>query len=199
MLSGPPVHGAMALRALALSLGITLMAAAAHATHDHPPSWVLMLVTAAAVAAACLPACRARLTWPRALAAMVVGQFALHAWFAWFALPATGGAAPTLASHHGPAASTLAARDFSGLIPSPGMALAHLAAAGLLALLLIHADWLLSAAVAIFGGALRPRTVACTSFVCASPVLLFDSPAVPPTLAGLTHDLVRRGPPAYCA
>ena len=189
----------MALRSFALSLVVTFIAAAAHATHDHPPSWLLMLVTALMVAAACLPACRVRLTWFRALAAMAVGQLALHAWFAWFALPATGEGAQTLAMHHGPAASTLASRDFSGLIPSPGMALAHLAAAGLLAVLLVQADWLLSAAVAIFRGSRRPRTVACPLFVCASPVPLFDSPAVPPTLAGLTHDLVRRGPPAYCA
>ena len=199
MLSGPPVHGAMALRSFALSLVVTFIAAAAHATHDHPPSWVLLAVTAGMMAGACLPACRTRLSWTRALVAMAVGQFVLHAWFAWFALPATGEGVQTLAMHHGPAASTLASRDFSGLIPSPGMALAHLVAAGLLAVLLVHADWLLSAAVAIFRGTRRPRTVACTPFVCASPVPLFDSPAVPPTLAGLTHDLVRRGPPAYCA
>ena len=199
MLSGPPVHGAVVLRAVALSFVVTFIAAAAHATHDHPPSWLLMLVTAGMMAAACLPACRTRLNWTRALVAMGVGQFVLHAWFAWFSLPAAGEGVPTLAMHHGPAASMLASRDFSGLIPSPGMALAHLAAAGLLALLLVHADWLLSAAAAIFRGALRPRTVACTSFVCASSVPLFDSPTVPSTLAGLAHDLVRRGPPAYCA
>lgn len=198
MLSGHPVHGAMALRAFALSLVVTLVAAAAHATHDHPPSWVLLLVTAMMVAAACLPACRTRLSWTRALVAMAVGQFVLHAWFAWFSLPASGEGAPTLAMHHGPAASTLASRDFSGMLPSPGMALAHLAAAGILALLLVHADWLLSAAAAILGGTLGLRAVVCASFVCTTPSAIFDSPGAPRTLAGLTHQLVRRGPPAYC-
>lgn len=199
MLSAPPVPGAMVLRALGLSLVVTLVAAAAHATHDHAPSWVLLVVTAMMVAAACLPACRTRLSWTRALVAMAVGQFVLHAWFAWFSLPASGESAPTLAMHHGPAASALASRDFSGLIPSPGMALAHLAGAGLLALLLVHADWLLSAASGIFEGTLRSRPCVCTSFVSATPVALFDSPAAPRILTGLTHDLVRRGPPAYCA
>ena len=199
MLSAPPVHGAMALRAFGLSLIVTLLAAAAHATHDHPPSWVLMLVTAVVVAVACLPACRMQFNWIRALVAMAAGQFALHAWFAWFALPATGESAPTMALHHGPAASTLASRDFSGLIPSPGMALAHLAAAGLLALLLVRADWLLSAAAAIIGGTFRARAVACSPYAYPAPAPLFDRPAAPRTLAGLTHDLVRRGPPVYCA
>ena len=199
MLSGPPVHGAMALRTSGLGLVVTLIAAAAHATHGHPPSWVLLLVTAMMVAVACLPACRTRLSWTRALVTMAVGQFVLHAWFAWFALPTSGEGAPTLAMHHGPAASTLVSRDFSGMLPSPGMALAHLAAAGLLALLLVNADWLLSAAAAIFGGTLGSRTVVCATFVCTTPLAIFDSPGAPRALAGLTHELVRRGPPAYCA
>lgn len=198
MLSGPPVHGAMVLRALALSLVITLVTAAAHATHDHAPSWTLLLVTAGIVAVACLPASRRRLGLARAAGAMVIGQFALHAWFAWFALPVTGEGATTLALHHGPPAASLASRDFSGLIPSPGMALAHLAAAGLLALLVVHADWLLSAAGAILGGTLPSAVHVCEPLAGGAPTPLFGRPAAPRNPIALTHDLVRRGPPAYC-
>lgn len=198
MLSGPPVHGAVVLRALALSLVITLVTAAAHATHDHAPSWTLLLVTAGIVAVACLPASRRRLGWARAAGAMVIGQFALHAWFAWFALPVTGEGATTLALHHGPPAASLASRDFSGVIPSPGMALAHLAAAGLLALMLMHADWLLSAAAAILGGTLLTPASLCAPPATGAPAPVFGRPAAPRTPQVLTHDLVRRGPPAYC-
>lgn len=198
MLSGPPAHGAMALRAFALSVTITLVTAAAHATHGHAPSWMLLAVTAAILVGACLPASRARLTWARALGALVVGQFALHAWFAWFSLPAADDGVRTLALHHGPAASSLVARDFSGVIPSPGMALAHLAAAGVLAALLVHADWLLSAAVAIFGGSLRAQPAPFSvAFEGTSP-RIDDSPQAAPSIGRLAHAVVRRGPPAYC-
>ena len=198
MLSRPHVHGAMVLRALALSLVITLVAAAAHATHDHAPSWTLLLVTAVAVAAACLPASRRRLGLARTASAMVIGQFALHAWFAWFALPVTGETATTLALHHGPSTASLASRDFSGLIPSPGMALAHLAAAGLLALMLVRVDWLLSAAAAILGGTLPSEVPVCAPPAAGAPAPLFGRPVAPRNPRVLTHDLVRRGPPAYC-
>lgn len=198
MLTGPKVHGAMVLRALALSLVITLVTAAAHATHGHVPSWTLLLVTAGIVAVACLPSSRRRLGLIRASAVMVIGQFALHAWFAWFALPVTGEGATTLALHHGPAAASLASRDFSGLIPSPGMTLAHLAAAGLLALLLVHADWLLSAATAILGGTLPSHVRVCALPTAGAPAPLFRRPAPSGSPRILTHDLVRRGPPAYC-
>lgn len=208
MLGGPPQHramaqggtaqGPMALRALALSAVITMVTAAAHATHEHPPSWMLLVPTAVVLAGLCLPVSARRLSWARALGAMVVGQFALHAWLAWFALPAVGSGVPTHALHHGPSASVLVARDFSGLIPAPGMVLAHLVAAGVLAALLVHADWLLSAAAAILGGTLRPRAVACRPVVSVAPTLLFDRPAAPRIPVVLVHNLVRRGPPAYC-
>ena len=208
MLGGPPPHGAMAqggmaqgpmaLRALALSAVITMVTAAAHATHEHPPSWMLLVPTAVILAGLCLPVSARRLSWARALGAMVVGQFALHAWLAWFALPAVGSGVPTHALHHGPSASVLVARDFSGLIPSPGMVLAHLVAAGVLAALLVHADWLLSAAAAILGGTLRPPAVACRPVVSVAPTSLFDRPAAPRIPVVLIHNLVRRGPPAYC-
>ena len=208
MLGGPPQHramaqggtaqGPMALRALALSAVITMVTAAAHATHEHPPSWMLLVPTAVVLAGLCLPVSARRLSWARALGAMVVGQFALHAWFAWFALPAVGSGVPTHALHHGPSASVLVARDFSGLIPSPGMVLAHLVAAGVLAALLVHADWLLSGAAAILGGTLRPAAVACSPVVSIAPTSLFDRPAAPRIPVVLIHNLVRRGPPAYC-
>ncbi len=198
MLGRPHVHGAMVLRALALSLVITLVTAAAHATHDHAPSWTLLLATALAVAVACLPMSRRRLGMARTAGAMVIGQFILHAWFAWFALPVTGEGATTLALHHGPPSASLASRDFSGLIPEPGMVLAHLAAAGLLALLLVHADWLLSAAAAILGGTLPTHVPVCAPPAASAPAPLFGRPAAPRTPRVLTHDLVRRGPPAYC-
>ena len=208
MLGGPPQHramaqggtaqGPMALRALALSAVITMVTAAAHATHEHPPSWMLLVPTAVVLAGLCLPVSARRLSWARALGAMVVGQFALHAWLAWFALPAVGSGVPTHALHHGPSASVLVARDFSGLIPSPGMVLAHLVAAGVLAALLVHADWLLSGAAAILGGTLRPAAVACSPVVSIAPTSLFDRPAAPRIPVVLIHNLVRRGPPAYC-
>ena len=208
MLGGPPQHramtqggiaqGPMALRALALSAVITMVTAAAHATHEHPPSWMLLVPTAVVLAGLCLPVSARRLSWARALGAMVVGQFALHAWLAWFALPAVGSGVPTHALHHGPSASVLVARDFSGLIPSPGMVLAHLVAAGVLAALLVHADWLLSGAAAILGGTLRPAAVACSPVVSVAPTSLFDRPAAPRIPVVLIHNLVRRGPPAYC-
>ena len=208
MLGGPPQHramaqggtaqGPMALRALALSAVITMVTAAAHATHEHPPSWMLLVPTAVVLAGLCLPVSARRLSWARALGAMVVGQFALHAWLAWFALPAVGSGVPTHALHHGPSASVLVARDFSGLIPSPGMVLAHLVAAGVLAALLVHADWLLSGAAAILGGTLRPAAVACRPVVSIAPTSLFDRPAAPRIPVVLIHNLVRRGPPAYC-
>ena len=208
MLGGPPQHramaqggtaqGPMALRALALSAVITMVTAAAHATHEHPPSWMLLVPTAVVLAGLCLPVSARRLSWARALGAMVVGQFALHAWFAWFALPAVGSGVPTHALHHGPSASVLVARDFSGLIPSPGMVLAHLVAAGVLAALLVHADWLLSGAAAILGGTLRSPAVACRPVVSGAAPSLFDRPAAPRIPVVLIHNLVRRGPPAYC-
>ena len=213
MLGGPPPHGAMAqggmaqggmaqgpmaLRALALSAVITMVTAAAHATHEHPPSWMLLVPTAVVLAGLCLPVSARRLSWARALGAMVVGQFALHAWLAWFALPAVGSGVPTHALHHGPSASVLVARDFSGLIPAPGMVLAHLVAAGVLAALLVHADWLLSGAAAILGGTLRSPAVACRPVVSGAAPSLFDRPATPRIPVVLVHNLVRRGPPAYC-
>ena len=208
MLGGPPQHramaqggtaqGPMALRALALSAVITMVTAAAHATHEHPPSWMLLVPTAVVLAGLCLPVSARRLSWARALGAMVVGQFALHAWLAWFALPAVGSGVPTHALHHGPSASVLVARDFSGLIPAPGMVLAHLVAAGVLAALLVHADWLLSGAAGILGGTLRPAAVACRPVVSVAPTSLFDRPAAPRIPVVLIHNLVRRGPPAYC-
>lgn len=198
MLGGVPSQGGMALRALALSTVITMVTAAAHATHDHSPSWMLLVPTAVVLAGLCLPVSARRLSWARAMGTMVVGQFALHAWFAWFALPAVGSGVPTHALHHGPSASVLVSRDFSGLIPSPGMVLAHLVAAGVLAALLVHADWLLSAAAAILGGTLRPPAVACRPVASAAPTSLFDRPAAPRIPVVLIHNLVRRGPPAYC-
>ncbi len=208
MLGGPPQHramaqggtaqGPMALRALALSAVITMVTAAAHATHEHPPSWMLLVPTAVVLAGLCLPVSARRLSWARALGAMVVGQFALHAWLAWFALPAVGSGVPTHALHHGPSASVLVARDFSGLIPAPGMVLAHLVAAGVLAALLVHADWLLSGAAAILGGTLRSPAVACRPVVSGAAPSLFDRPATPRIPVVLIHNLVRRGPPAYC-
>lgn len=198
MLGGVPSQGGMALRALALSTVITMVTAAAHATHEHPPSWMLLVPTAVILAGLCLPVSSRRLSWARAMGTMVVGQFALHAWFAWFALPAVGSGVPTHTLHHGPSASVLAARDFSGLIPSPGMVLAHLVAAGVLAVLLVHADWLLSAAAAILGGTLRPPAVAFRPVVSVAPTSLFDRPAAPRIPVVLIHNLVRRGPPAYC-
>ena len=208
MLGGPPQHramaqggtaqGPMALRALALSAVITMVTAAAHATHEHPPSWMLLVPTAVVLAGLCLPVSARRLSWARALGAMVVGQFALHAWLAWFALPAVGSGVPTHALHHGPSASVLVARDFSGLIPAPGMVLAHLVAAGVLAALLVHADWLLSGAAGILGGTLRPAAVAYRPVVSVAPTSLFDRPAAPRIPVVLIHNLVRRGPPAYC-
>ena len=203
MLGGPPQHramtqGPMTLRALALSTVITMVTAAAHATHEHPPSWMLLVPTAVILAGLCLPVSARRLSWARALGAMVVGQFALHAWLAWFALPAVGSGVPTHALHHGPSASVLVARDFGGLIPSPGMVLAHLLAAGVLAALLVHADWLLSGAAAILGGTLRRAAVACSPVVSGAAPSLFDRPAAPRIPVVLVHNLVRRGPPAYC-
>ena len=198
MKQGGMTHGAMALRALALSTVITMVTAAAHATHEHPPSWMLLVPTAVVLAGLCLPVSARRLSWARALGAMVVGQFALHTWLAWFALPAVGPGVPTHALHHGPSASVLVARDFSGLIPSPGMVLAHLLAAGVLAALLVHADWLLSGAAGILGGTLRPAAVACSPVVSIAPTSLFDRPAAPRIPVVLIHNLVRRGPPAYC-
>ena len=208
MLGGRPQHRAMAqggmaqgpmtVRALALSTVITMVTAAAHATHEHPPSWMLLVPTAVILAGLCLPVSARRLSWARALGAMVVGQFALHAWLAWFALPAVGSGVPTHALHHGPSASVLVARDFSGLIPSPGMVLAHLVAAGVLAALLVHADWLLSGAAAILGGTLRSPAVACRPVVSGAAPSLFDRPAAPRIPVVLVHNLVRRGPPAYC-
>ena len=208
MLGGPPQHramaqggtaqGPMALRALALSAVITMVTAAAHATHEHPPSWMLLVPTAVVLAGLCLPVSARRLSWARALGAMVVGQFALHAWLAWFALPAVGSGVPTHALHHGPSASVLVARDFSGLIPALGMVLAHLVAAGVLAALLVHADWLLSGAAGILGGTLRPAAVAYRPVVSVAPTSLFDRPAAPRIPVVLVHNLVRRGPPAYC-
>jgi len=198
VLSGPPVRGAAVVRAVALSLVITLVTAAAHATHGHPPSWPLAAVTVVILAAAALGVCRTRLGWTRAIAAMVIGQFALHAWFAWFSLPTAGDGVSTLALHHGPAASTLVARDFSALVPSPGMAAAHIVSAGLLALLLVNADWLLSAAVAILGGTIRTYAVPASPFPHRVATPLFDRPEAPSVPLGLSDVLVRRGPPAYC-
>lgn len=203
MLGGPPApvamaQGGMTLRALALSTVITMVTAAAHATHGHSPSWMLLVPTAVILAGVCLPVSARRLSWARAMGTMVVGQFALHAWFAWFSLPTVGSGVPTHALHHGPSASVLVARDFSGLIPSPGMALAHLLAAGALAALLVHADWLLSAAAAILGGTLRSPAVACSTVVSGAAPSLFDRPAAPRIPVVLVHNLVRRGPPAYC-
>lgn len=188
----------MALRACVLSMTITMVTAAAHASHGHAPSWVLLAITAAILVGACLPASRARLTWARALAALVVGQFALHAWFAWFSLPAADNGVRTLAPHHGPPAASLVARDFSGLIPSPGMALAHLTAAGVLAVLLVRADWLLSAAVVIFGGSLRTQPAPFSVAIEGTSPRIDDSPQAAPSLVWLAHAVVRRGPPAYC-
>ena len=195
---GGIAQGPMTLRALALSTVITMVTAAAHATHEHPPSWMLLVPTAVVLAGLCLPVSARRLSWARALGAMVVGQFALHAWLAWFALPAVGSGVPTHALHHGPSASVLVARDFSGLIPAPGMVLAHLVAAGVLAALLVHADWLLSGAAAILGGTLRRAAVACRPVVSGAAPSLFDRPAAPRVPVVLVHNLVRRGPPAYC-
>jgi hypothetical protein len=195
---GGIAQGPMTLRALALSTVITMVTAAAHATHEHPPSWMLLVPTAVVVAGLCLPVSARRLSWARALGAMVVGQFALHAWLAWFSLPAVGSGVPTHALHHGPSASVLVSRDFSGLIPAPGMVLAHLVAAGVLAALLVHADWLLSGAAAILGGTLRSPAVACRPVVSGAAPSLFDRPAAPRIPVVLVHNLVRRGPPAYC-
>lgn len=188
----------MAARGLALGSLVSAVAAAAHATHGHAPSMPLLVVTTAIVACACVPASRSRLTWARTFLVLAAGQFALHAWFAWFSLPHVGGVLPTQSVHHGPASTLLPARDFSVLIPSPGMALAHVLAAGLLAVVLLHADWLLSAAAAILGGSLRkPPSAFSLAFEDAS-ASVGDSPQSAPSLVRLTHAVVRRGPPAYC-
>ncbi len=198
MLGGPRVDGAMVLRASALSLVITMIASAAHATHGHAPSWTLTVATAVILAVACLAVGRARLGWTRAVVTMVVGQFALHAWFAWFSMPVVGEGTQTLALHHGPAPTLLVSRDFTGLVPSPGMALAHLVAGGLAALALVHMDWLLSAAFAVF------RAVLGTECAPSIPATLAPRTAVTAgdddaqSLEVLAHQLVRRGPPAYC-
>lgn len=198
MLSGPKSRGGLVLRAVALGSTVTLVTAAAHATHDHAPSWTLVAITAALLTAACVPVCGERLTWARALGALVLGQFAIHAWFAWFSLPAADDGVRTLASHHGPAGAVLVSRDFSGLIPSPGMALAHLAAAGALAVLLVHADWLLQAAVAIFRGGLLTPPEPVSPAVDRTATRIVDGRHSSPAIERLTYIVVRRGPPAYC-
>ncbi len=198
MRGGARINGAMALRALALSLVITLVTSAAHATHGHAPSLTLLVITAGLLAIACLAAGRARLGWRRAFVTMVVGQFALHTWFAWFSMPMVGEGAHTMALHHGPDSALLVSRDFSGLVPTPGMALAHVAAGGLAALVLVHLDWLLSAATAVLwavlGSARMPSIHAGATSRTAVAVRADDVGS----LRVLAHQLVRRGPPAYC-
>ncbi len=198
MLSRPRVHAAMVLRALVLSGLITAMTVGAHATHEHAPSLVLIAVTAVVLVGACLPACRDRLGWGRAISTMVVGQFALHAWFAWFSLPVVGDGVTTLSPHHGPEAGVLASRDFTGLVPSPAMALLHIGVALLLAALLVHADQLLSAAAfvlrSVLGTSPEPfLDVISTPASAAMPAYIVGS-----HLHALDHVLVRRGPPGHC-
>jgi hypothetical protein len=188
----------MVLRAFALSLVITSVTSAAHATHGHAPSWMLTVATFGLLAVACLAAGRARLDLRRAVVVMVAGQFALHAWFAWFSMPVVGNGAETLALHHGPAPALLAARDFSGLVPSPGMALAHVAAGCLAALALVHLDWLLSAACAVLWAVLGSVRVPSIHAGAASRTAVTVKADEAAFLRVLAHQLVRRGPPAYC-
>jgi hypothetical protein len=198
MLGGPRVDGAMVLRATVLSLVITVITAAAHATHGQAPSWTLTFATAGLLTAACLVVSRARLGWRRAVTTMVVGQFALHAWFAWFSMPMVGAGTETLGLHHGPASALLVSRDFSGLVPSPGMALAHLAAGGVAALVLVHMDWLLSAAFSVLRAVLGPTHVPSVFATAALRTPVVGRVKDAESLEVLAHLLVRRGPPAYC-
>lgn len=199
MLRSTQVHGAVVLRAVALSLVITMVTAAGHAMHDHPPSWSLILATSCLVAIACIPAGLSRLTWRRAIGTMVVGQVVLHAWFAWFSMPAADSGVMTLVQHHGPSTTLLAARDFSGLMLTPGMALAHFAAALLLAALLVRADWLLGVASAVLAGVLRHLPRAYVLIPVSTPAPPDKQPTQTYSQVLLAHDVVRRGPPAYCA
>lgn len=185
-------------RALALSGVVSAATVAAHSVHGHVPSLPLVAVTFGVVACLALALGGNRLAMRSTFLVMVGGQFALHAWFSWFTMPSVGQARPTAHVHHGPAGELLAARDFSGLIPSPGMAAAHVIAALVLAVILVQSDWLLSAMSAIVRSVLGYR-VAPTVVVVSAPGarVMPPLPMVAPS-ALLVHDLVRRGPPAYC-
>jgi len=198
MSTGPRIHAAMLARAVALSALVTVTTVAAHSLHGHAPSLALCLVTAVIVAAMAMPLGARRLSLRSTFLVMVGGQFALHAWFSWFTMPSVGQARPTAHVHHGPAGDLLAARDFSGLIPSPGMAAAHVIAALVLAVILVQSDWLLSAMSAIVRSVLGYRVAPTVVVLSATGARVMPPrPMVAPS-ALLVHDLVRRGPPAYC-
>ena len=185
-------------RALALSGVVSAATVAAHSVHGHVPSLPLVAVTFGVVACLALALGGNRLAMRSTFLVMVGGQFALHAWFSWFTMPSVGQARPTAHVHHGPAGDLLAARDFSGLIPSPGMAAAHVIAALVLAVILVQSDWLLSAMSAIVRSVLGYRVAPTVVVVSATGARVMPPrPMVAPS-ALLVHDLVRRGPPAYC-
>ena len=197
-----PRHGvdpSRMARALALGGLVTAATIAAHSVHGHVPSLLLVAATFGVVTCLIAALAGSRLALMRTSLVMIAGQFALHVWFSWFAMPSVGQAHPTAHVHHGPEADLLLARDFSGLIPSPWMAFAHLVAALVLAVILVQSDWLLSAMSAIFRSVLGYRLEPAFVAVGATDVRAILQQPMQTYSAMLVHDLVRRGPPFRCA
>ena len=189
------------VRALIVGLLITGVSGAAHGTHGHHPSPVLLMVTALLVAAVCMPFCRSRLKLPGALALLAVGELALHAWLAWFDLPVLGTPTTTTAHlmHGDHITATLSPRDFSVLIPEPSMVIVHALAAGVLAVIIVHADGLAHHArslLSVLLMAVTPHVV----MPARRRVMVCWSLRVLPAECVFAHDVRRRGPPAVaCA
>ncbi|MFM8238786.1 MAG: hypothetical protein ACKOAW_00550 [Actinomycetota bacterium] len=193
----PRLSLAQAWRAVVLGLLITGVSSAAHGSHGYATSPLLLAVTALLVTVACLPLCRNRLRTPRLFAALLMGELVLHAWLAWFDLPSVGSATTTLAPlmHGDHVVATLAPRDFSAMIPAPSMVLAHVLAAVVLGLLIVHADRLAESARSLL-------TVLLTRLPGLSVVLPRQRTRVTwvfrfaPATRIRVHDVRRRGPPA---
>lgn len=184
-------------RALVLGLLISAVSTLVHSLHGHAPSAVLAVTTTAVVIAACVPLSRHRITLPMAVLTLLAGETLLHAWFAWFSMPASGEPMTTTAAlHHGGVLTAhLAPRDFTVLVPTPGMLVGHVTAALVLAWILVHAESGFGAAGRLLGALVRrlpsmPRLAPRPRQVTTFPAL----PAIVP--ATITHDVRRRGPPA---
>lgn len=154
-MTSKPAHGVrlsarQLVRAGMIGSMVTGAAMLAHSVHGHVPSLGLVVVTLAVTSLLLLSACQRCLRMRTAFAAMLVGQLALHAWFAWFNLPTLGDpVSASLHAHHSTFDVELPTRDFSALLPSPTMTLAHVIAAALLAVVLAWGDRVFDQAVGL--------------------------------------------------
>ena len=173
------------------------LATAAHSAHGATPALSTVLPGLVLGFLMAMPFCLGRPSPARAIIAVVVGQFALHAWFAWTAVPATASAGSVRPGHNHWVTDTGVVTSGSALdlLPSSTMAAAHIAAAVICALVLLHCDTIIGFVARVVRGLLLvPQVAAVPHLQRAVHVELH--PATTQTTGITRQPCVRRGPPA---